>query len=781
MENFDEFDDFRSPGDAQVSEPISNILAKEQSELEEWKADFDEQLLMSDNPDDELREIVVGYIQGVGDVNEVYYCDYNNKRGVALNAWSFTGDEDNSTIDLFLTVYVDPESGDKISYSEIDKKLTWLQRFYEQSKSGSMLTSLANEKSDVFEVAELINKTDNINRLRLFIITNAILSKDKDKSDTELEDGTTCEYHIWDAKRIMQQDNIISGKNPIVVDLEGDYNTTLKCIQMPDVSKHVKCYLTIIPGIILSQVYHKYHQQILEMNVRTFLQFKGASNKGIRATLIGHKATAAEQKKGITDRDPEPDMFFAYNNGISATASDVCIDENTGDITKIKGWQIVNGGQTTAAISAVMNMDKVDLLSLASVHVPMKISVIKDPEQTSEIVPKISRYANTQSAVKKSDFNINEKFLVELEQKSREEWVLLSNGKPTSKWFFERTRGQYLDKAKRNRTPKAEREFYAEYPKEQMFDKTLLSKAMMSWAQNPSLVCKGGENCYTAFFEKMKRDAVKFDTTTYRRTIAKLILFKAIDALYGKDGIALAGYKSNAVAYTMAYLSLKSNKSIDLDAIWDEQFVMSPIVYNDLTISIYSIYAKLVCGVNTISYKIKESYVDNNGRRRNRFIPKGIISDELDKLRNTKLFRILMHVKSVQSFIYQHLITVNEGENTNEWTKKPICWDVLKTKLQEKGAEFQVPASLCSEKGDQDVEVTEGQMKAITEVKEIGADVWFSINKWSKENYRMLTPKEQAFMGQLGFRVARGYAVSYKQAKWALDILDKARDKGWCE
>lgn len=44
----------------------------------------------------------------------------------------------------------------------------------------------------------------------------------------------------------------------------------------------------------------------MEKNVRTFLQFKGKVNKGIRKTLR-----------------EEPDMFFSYNNGISTTAKDI--------------------------------------------------------------------------------------------------------------------------------------------------------------------------------------------------------------------------------------------------------------------------------------------------------------------------------------------------------------------------------------------------------------------------------------------------------------------------
>lgn len=71
-------------------------------------------------------------------------------------------------------------------------------------------------------------------------------------------------------------------------------------------------------------------------------------------------------------------MFFAYNNGISATASDVKLNDDNTAIAKIKSWQIVNGGQTTAAISAVMSRKDIDEEQLASVFVAMKISVVKD-------------------------------------------------------------------------------------------------------------------------------------------------------------------------------------------------------------------------------------------------------------------------------------------------------------------------------------------------------------------------------------------------------------------
>lgn len=775
------FDDFKPAGETTVeNKEIKKVLEKELSEIEEFKVDFDEQLQMSNHPKDELTNIVVQYIQGVGDVNQVNICSFEGKNGVALDGWGFSGDEDTTTIDLFLTLYVDPEKGDKLSDKDLDKHFNWLQRFYDQSLSGSIYSKIEDNKSDLKEVADLINKTDKIDRIRLFILTNAIVSLDYEKSPTELENSTTCEYYVWDARRIMQQDNIISGRSPIVVDFEGDYNCTLPCVKMPDVSEKVTCYLCIIPGIVLSQVYNKYHQQILEMNVRTFLQFKGASNKGIRNTLIGHKATAAEIRKGLEDVEAEPDMFFAYNNGISATAADVDLNEEKTAISKIKSWQIVNGGQTTAAISAVMKMKDTNINKLASVFVAMKISVINKPNEIQTIVPKISRFANTQSAIKKSDYNINEKFLVELERCSREEWVLNSSNKPVSKLFFERTRGQYLDKAKRTPNAAAEREFYAEYPKEQMFDKTFLSKYMTAWDQNPAMVCKGGENNYGQFFDKMKRSAVTFDATRYHRTIAKAILFKALDAYYGKDGVALAGYKSNIVAYTMAALSYISRKELDLDAIWREQSVISPAVSNELTISIYSVYAKLVNGNEHISYKIKESYTDANGKRRNKFTTKEIPAEDLEKLRATKLYGILLLAKNIHTLVYDHIVKVNEGENINEWSKKPICWDSLKVIIDKEGDKYGVPANLLSATGNTDIEVTEGQQKVIDELMSLDYEIFYSINKWDK-SVSKLTPKEQAFIGQIAFRLQKKMPISYKQAKWALDIRDKAESMGWKE
>ena len=156
-----------------------------------------------------------------------------------------------------------------------------------------MFSRITDKHSDLYQIAQLINSSEKVDSVRMFLMTNASAPANFEIDEKETDEGTIMEYHLWDVKRIKKHDDILRGKEPVVVDFEDRGFNPLPCIKMPDVSDRVECYLTIIPGEILSKIYNQYHQHILEQNVRTFLQFKGASNKGIRDTLIGHIPTAA--------------------------------------------------------------------------------------------------------------------------------------------------------------------------------------------------------------------------------------------------------------------------------------------------------------------------------------------------------------------------------------------------------------------------------------------------------------------------------------------------------
>lgn len=778
-EQLEEFDDFKpAKVDDGVNDSVKKVVEKEMTELETFKVDTDDMLFGYEEPKQALTDMMIGYIQNVGDVNEVNLCSFNSGNGEAIDAWGYSGDEDITSIDLFLTVLVNPEKSHTLPKSEIERHFKWMEKFFERSQSGTMFSRITDKHSDLYQIAQLINSSEKVDSVRMFLMTNAIAPANFEIDEKETDEGTIMEYHLWDVKRIKKHDDILRGKEPVVVDFEDRGFNPLPCIKMPDVSDRVECYLTIIPGEILSKIYNQYHQHILEQNVRTFLQFKGASNKGIRDTLIGHIPTAAQRAKGDKKRDAEPDMFFSYNNGISTTATDIeVVDTEQGlVITKITDWQIVNGGQTTASISAVMKMKNTDPEMIKQVFVAMKVSVIKDKETKEDLVPRISQFANTQSAVKKSDFGINEPFLQELEQQSRTVWVKNSMNKEISKWFFERTRGQYLDKAKHTSSFKEEREYYEEYPKAQMFDKTTLAKCVMSWEQEPHVVCKGGEACYTAFFKKMVQTKARFDEKLYMQTVGKLILFRTIDAYYGKDGINLAGYKANMVAFTMSVLSKVTNKAIDFESIWYQQSVITPSLYNELKGDVTTLYAKLLAGNKSITYKVKSVYIGTSGKKMNKWEVKTIPDTELEKLKDTVLYRVMKLVVDLQPDIWYHLMDVEEGTNISVYTKRASCWSNLCAKNI--GRNIKIPSDILS--SDEDFEMTPAMIRMGEIANNYDYEIWHDINLWGKET-GLISPRETAFMGSIYYWCKRGKELNYKQAKYAMKVLEKARSNGWEE
>ena len=374
----------------------------------------------------ELASSILEYLEDNGEVNVPEICAFKKTRA-RITAYDFNSEAE--SLDLFYFIKADTLLG-KINNSKVHQGFNYLSAFFREAMDGSLMRTPGIEENDeIVEVARLIQSTKgNINQLRLYVITDGLTDPSAEISSVESEDNEyIIEYNIWDMQRVYQQHNIRAGKEKVEIDFPTEYNTELQCLKMSEENPYVDAYMAIIPGITLAKIYKKYQQVLLEKNVRTFLQFKGKVNRGIRKTLR-----------------EEPDMFFSYNNGISTTATEIEFKEIDGVlyITRLYDWQIVNGGQTTASIAASLSDRDVDL---SKVFVPMKISVILDEDNRKTIVKAISTTSNSQTAIKNSDFSANEPYLIDLEKFSRSEWVPNGNNKPVCKWYFERTRGQYLD------------------------------------------------------------------------------------------------------------------------------------------------------------------------------------------------------------------------------------------------------------------------------------------------------------------------------------------------
>jgi len=239
-------------------------------------------------------------------------------------------------------------------------------------------------------------------------------------------------------------------------------------------------------------------------------------------------------------------------------------------ITRIRDLQIVNGGQTTASLHHARTKPRRDNQLLDGIHVQAKLSVVPE-DKLLELVPRISEFANSQNTVKTADFSANHPFHIELQRLSRTVLAPAADGSQRStRWFYERARGQYADAAANKRTAGDQREFKAENPPSQVIRKTDLAKFELCWAQRPDLVSLGAEKTFREFMLRLKeRPDFTPDSAYFEQLVAKAILFQQTERTV--KSLDLGGYKSQTVAYTIALVSKRTAQQIDLGRIWKAQ------------------------------------------------------------------------------------------------------------------------------------------------------------------------------------------------------------------
>jgi hypothetical protein len=435
---------------------------------------------------------------------------------------------------------------------DIDTKFNRLKGFYKLCSQGLFtdLEETAPEYSMAYNIYQYI-KNNSVSKLRLMVLTDGKMVRTLVDLPSEILDGIEVEFRVIDINYIYKI--YLSAYTSKDFDVE----VNLPYLKIDAETDEYQAYLSVVPGTLLAKIYEKHGQKLFEQNVRTFLQFKGGVNKGLRNTI-----------------EYKPEMFFAYNNGITATATDVEFnDEN--NISKIVNFQIVNGGQTTSAIYAAIKNLKLDI---SKVSVQMKLSIVKDINKQNEFVSKVSEYANTQNKVNKSDFFSNSPFHKEMKSYSQRLWVSTVKGSQRrTHWFYERARGEYLNE-QLYLTKAQKDQFLLENPKNQFLDKTFLSKSEVSWMQHPDVVSKGAQYSFSYFADnvtqKLENDSLAISENYFKDVVARVILFREVEKLISNSDWYNGGFRAQTVTYSIAYLAYitkKTGRFFNFNLIWEDQ------------------------------------------------------------------------------------------------------------------------------------------------------------------------------------------------------------------
>lgn len=429
--------------------------------------------------------------------------------------------------------------------------------------SEGRLDEVLEPSTPAADLARLVReRRGKVKTIRVLLLSNALLGARYREVDRDSIDGVKVELNVWDLARFHQL-AAAGGREEVDIDLTEFAPRGLPALSAGIGETGYAALLCVVPGNLLADIYDRYGSRLLEGNVRAFLSTRGAVNKGIRKTLNNC-----------------PQHFFAFNNGITATATEVELVEDAGQqrLLRVRDLQIVNGGQTTASMYNSRQRDKT---TLDGVFVQMKLSVLP-VELAQDLIPQISQYANTQNRVSDADLFANHPFHRKVEDLSRRVWAPPAAGSHLmTHWFYERARAQYQT-GHLMLTGREKREFLAKNPKKQVFTKTDLAKFENSWRMLPHLVSGGAQKNFKQFADTIRGEFDKrpheFNERWFQHLVAKAIIFRSTESLVSAADWYTGGYRANIVTYAIARVVKLIGERfpghvIDLDRIWKAQAI----------------------------------------------------------------------------------------------------------------------------------------------------------------------------------------------------------------
>ena len=505
-------------------------------------------------------------------------CQYSGTgfRNQLIRIDGFEFDDADNSLRVLIADFSDDPNLKTVTRTKVDQIFGQLEAFvkfcladgFESVKNADELDS------QVRAFANLIKASKNsISRYRFYLVTDSVMSdRIKDLQEGEI-DKVVVEYHVWDISRLFSVGVSALGTEELEIDFTEFTKDGLSCLPASK-SEDFDAYMCVIPGEALASIYEKYGSRLLEGNIRSFLSTTGKINKGIQGTIRS-----------------APDKFFIYNNGISATATDIKLDvaSNGNRITSAKYLQIVNGGQTTASLFVALKKDKADL---SKISVQMKLTVVKarDSDTLDSMIQDIAKFSNKQNKVSDSDFFSNHPFHMGYERLSRRITAPAAAGAQFyTYWFYERAKGQYLNEQSKM-TVKGKRDYQREHPRSQLVLKTDLAKSENSWRLLPHIVSLGAQKNFSGvkpdtfaryIDQEWGVDGVKFiNDFYYRDSISRIIVFKFVEKMVSDASWYKGGYRAQIVTYTIAKLEsmikeFSPGNMVNFKQIWDTQSVSS--------------------------------------------------------------------------------------------------------------------------------------------------------------------------------------------------------------
>lgn len=627
------------------------------------------------------------------------------RRSLGVDGYAF--DDADGSVRVVIAAYSGEQRAETVTQTSARTEFSKLTAFLEEALAGNddHLPAFEDPATDFAEM--LASHRAVISRFRLYLVTDGLMSdRIRDWPEGEIG-GIPTEFHIWDMARFESALSSRSGREKLEINFRQIVQGGVPCLHASLNQSRYSGFLCVIPGAVLADIYDTYGSRLLEGNVRSFLGKTGKVNKAIRDTVLH-----------------SPEMFFAFNNGIAATALAAEVENTPAGprLLKATDLQIVNGGQTTASLAFSRRKDGADL---SGVFVQMKLSVVSE-ETSGELIPKISEYANKQNKVSDSDLFSNHEYHRKLEELSRRIKAPPQAGSQrTTRWFYERAKGQYrIETAKMS--PAEKQRFEAENPKSQLLTKTDLAKIENSWRALPHEVSKGAQKNFDVFskfvISEWSAKPLQFNEDYFKTVVAHAIVFRSLEQLIPHEDWYDGGYRANVVTYTIAkFVHMLEqqcpNETLNCQSIWRLQG-LSPALTTQL--------------------------------------------------------------KVIARVMYDVISSPEQGlENVTEWCKKELAWQRAQQKTIAISPELRVELVAASgvveaQRDAQKIERIDRGIAAIATVMEQKPSSWRLMREWGLQHKHLTGKEEQLLL----LAATPGKVPSERQAAAILQIRTKLQQEG---
>lgn len=484
------------------------------------------------------------------------------RKGGAIQVDGYSFSPSDGVLNLIVCEFSGAPDPDVLLTEDVRRLVNAGFRFIE----GSVHESVAEQWDESHPVHALSREifsfatSGEMSKANVYIVTDRPLGSSIGRMPQLAIGAQGVEVHFWDIGRLARVEASALGREEIEIDFLADFDRGIPALPAGlEADSRYDSYMCVVPGGILAALYDRFGGRILEQNVRAFLGDNRKVNRTIRETLR-----------------VEPEMFFAFNNGLTVTVSDIETrqhDDGHIEIVKAKGLQIVNGGQTTASLywARKANVD------ISKVHVQMKLSRLP-AEGFEDAVRNIARYANAQNAVSASDLFAGHPYFKRLEALSRQSIAPpAKTGEVNTYWYFERTTGSYKVDHKR-KAGLAAKTWQMLNPKNQVITKTDVARYEVTFDCLPHSVCAGAQKNIAAFGKIIERswetDPQAFDAPYFHRLVVRALITRAVDAMIPAQPWYPGSIVRPLSSYTlslMCHRMRECRQRPDYEAIWRNQ------------------------------------------------------------------------------------------------------------------------------------------------------------------------------------------------------------------